>query len=301
MAKAQVQQQHLFTFNASAVGVAANIRRDGSTVLTDPKQRFLTEAAACLSGIGGEHEAPSSGATFRSGLIHFDSAFSKVTGDFKPFEKAVKFTHGNWGDHKLPTLTTASSLVSGLVMVNRGPDSRKEVNIPKLGFSLSIVNNRDGKEPNFSLAPEMSEIVVDGKRAIVHFVTGRMMKGSTFCGLKEEYERNGKFFKNFGDCFYVPGTLNTPKEAPKRFPRTPTVLCTVVDRIEWPEGMSDNTTQTGRNRIRLQGFGSIILGELQISGAERSISMVRVEFGSPDGGEGEMGRGGGNGSGWPPE
>jgi hypothetical protein len=48
--------------------------------------------------------------------------------------------------------------------------------------------------------------------------------------------------------------------------------------------------------IRWKGFGRIILGETQVKGNDRRVTMVRLAMGSDAGGSGSVGSGGSNGS-----
>src|SRR5438309_1604285 len=95
-----------FIFNGAAVALAAHIRR--------PNDLFLRAVAPTVLPVtGGLAEAQASGQNFHE-IISFESASTRVLGDFADTHSAVAFTHGNHGDNTLSTHTFVESTVTGL-------------------------------------------------------------------------------------------------------------------------------------------------------------------------------------------
>jgi hypothetical protein len=79
-----------------------------------------------------------------------------------------------------------------------------------------------------------------------------------------------------------------------------TVKCTIVKEMHW-EGEPHPDAKIHGHMVRVPGFGKIYFGELYITGESRRLTMVRLQLGSPDGGEVCAAEGETNGVIWPPE
>jgi hypothetical protein len=64
--------------------------------------------------------------------------------------------------------------------------------------------------------------------------------------------------------------------------------------------MSPQAKVIAPNRIYVKGFGTIYLAEMVLSPVDRRLALMRIELGSPVGGEILVGGSGLDGSDWPP-
>jgi hypothetical protein len=63
-----------------------------------------------------------------------------------------------------------------------------------------------------------------------------------------------------------------------------TVYATVVESLKWSGDPYPGATITDHT-VRVPGFGKILFGELLISDVERRLTLLRLELGSPEGGD----------------
>jgi hypothetical protein len=77
------------------------------------------------------------------------------------------------------------------------------------------------------------------------------------------------------------------------------VKCTIVKKLEWVGKPAERAKIYG-HVIELEDFGKIYFGEMFITDKARRLTMVRVQLGSPVGGELIVADGETNGDGFPP-
>jgi hypothetical protein len=87
---------------------------------------------------------------------------------------------------------------------------------------------------------------------------------------------------------------------PATFPEANgTVKCTIVKNISW-DGTPHPTATIEGHVVRVPNFGRIYFGELFITAQSRRLIMVRLQLGSPDGGEVAVADGETTTGTWPP-
>ncbi len=283
-----------FLFRGSASGIGGHLRRPRGIIIP-------TKASAALPIIGGLSESKC-GPGVIGRTISFRSALARAEGDYAPSEKAAEFTHGNYAENNLPTITRVTAQVRGLRIVNSGKGSSREVKLTSAGFTLESRAPERGAEPEIRGKDVVfSGLSVDGIRLNVTFVPW-LEELATFSSLRDAYERDDKFFEEYGCCF-----CKLPVRAAKGSRKLPvtqgsdpgTVFYTIVKKIEWEKAGASDITIDG-NRITIPEFGSVYLGEMFASGNEKRLSMMRVMLGSPEGGEVEVAGGDSNGHTFPP-
>jgi hypothetical protein len=230
------------------------------------------------------------------GKAFFSRAVTICKGDFADTKKAARFTVGNHGENDLPTNTSVDVSVTGLDVTNAGPNSSRNVTLKKVAFVISGKHPRQGaRQPEFDLENvEIDGLAIDGAKVRIHLAKSIFRKFKTQDALKTAYEGDREFFEANGHLFYP------VREFPERtFPQTSFgyTRASVVDRIEWenPKKTAPGVEFLKPNQIRIEGFGTIYLGEITISPDSRRVALLRAELGSPDGGGLEMGSGDING------
>jgi len=233
--------------------------------------------------------------------IAYRSAMARAQGDYLDPVKAAEFTHGNYADNNLPTVTKVTAQVRGLKIRNAGKNSAREVALKSVGFTLESRVPERGAEPEIrGQEVVFTGLSVDGMPLRVTFVPW-LEELATFSSLRERYEKDDKFFAEYGCCFCKTGIR--PGRNGRKFPAMGSglgeVFYTIVKKIEWERTGAEDITIDG-NRITIPEFGSVYLGEMFASPNEKRLSMMRVMLGSPEGGEVEVAGGDSNGHTFPP-
>jgi hypothetical protein len=295
--QAPARSRYLHFFTAYGGGVALQLRRDNDANLAgQPGSSLPSQATAVLASIGGVSRGEASQIQFRD-LLSVARAVTEARGDFQPARSATRFSHGNWSENQLPAVTTLASTVEGVTITNGG----RKVEFASLSFTLSGASRVDANDrPAITLQAAIDGFAIDGHPLRVRLVSRDFLATPNLDALRARLA--DPKFARFATQLIAPDSLRTYPEPPRRLPRSDYFYATVVDSIKWvnPNQAPSDITFPDRHRIRIPGFGTIILGELRIGSAEKKISLVRLELGSPYGGEIELGFGGENGSGWPP-
>jgi hypothetical protein len=109
-----------FIFRGNAVAFAAHIRRPFDLEIP-------AVASSCLPVTGGLATAEAGNATFQSqssqggSIFSFTSASTRATGDYTDKRRAIDFTHGNFGDNELSTVTLVEAKMSGFTIHSETP------------------------------------------------------------------------------------------------------------------------------------------------------------------------------------
>jgi hypothetical protein len=275
-----------FLFRGNASALAVHIRRPNDIVVPVP-------AASSLPLIGGESRAQGRKSQFPD-IISWTSCSTRAFGDFTDPEKALAKTFGKVNDDEIPTRTEVSVRVTGLKILKR-------VKVELVEAVLVSEHSADGRQPSIRTVgqPRIEGLELDGRplRVVMH---DEFAKRDTFDQLARDYESDDAFHGRYHHCFFNAG----PAEGGggRKLPHSDDVVyCTIVDGIKWVNEADerDPVAEIQGNQIYLPGYGNIYLGELFISESERRLTMMRFEFGSPDGGSGSVGGVESNGTIWP--
>jgi hypothetical protein len=76
------------------------------------------------------------------------------------------------------------------------------------------------------------------------------------------------------------------------------VLCSLVQDIEFAD--LPGVERIGRNVLKIKHFGTISFAEVLATAGDRTLTMMRVHLGSPDGGLLVVAESCSNGRPWPP-
>lgn len=287
-------------FTGTAVGAVANIRRENDRIITDDRERFLqSHAVAAIGTIGGFSHTEAENIQFKDGLITIQRLVSEVRGDFQTPKAAAKFTRGNFEDNQLPAVTTISCSGSGYSIRNGG----RTVEIASASFEMTSVQKVGVPGSPFRLSVSVDGLKIDGKALKVK-IAGRDLTAIDSFEDCLERSRDKGFVQKFGHYFFRGGErMETPKDPPRSLPASSgQFYFTVVDSIKWenPKEAPAGVTPIGRNRLKIDGLGTLALGEVRIVPNSKKVSVIKLLLGSPYGGELESVSGDGNGGGWPP-
>lgn len=123
-------------------------------------------------------------------------------------------------------------------------------------------------------------------------------KVRTYEAALKEFDKKGDFYKIASNLFKDRG--DKPLEKPKQ---CGAILCSCVKEIKGIKEIEANcpgVTRVGHHGFRVEGFGTIFLGEVVISHGQRTLTMIRYEIGSAVSGKGTVVQASGNGQNYPP-
>jgi hypothetical protein len=291
MASSGTEKRYLFSAHASAFG--GHIRR--------PNDFFLPTAASTnLPIIGGSDTAEIRGYE-HEGVAKFDYAATSVVGDYVDRKRAVEYTRGNHGDNNLAVESHLKATVQGLSITNRVPNGvGKTIRIGTLALRMDLYDERKGKPPAIRpVEATFENVEIDGHVLQVNSVHTMFSERDTYDKLASAFQ-DAAFYREFGSCFRGPvktsGFFKSKRELPEQ---NGIVAATIVKSLEW-RGAPHERAVLDRNRVYLPDFGSLYFGEVFLTRTKRRITMVRVQLGSPDGGDAAAIDGGMEGNGWPP-
>lgn len=289
-----------FIFHGNAVALAAHIRR--------PQDYFVPAVASCCIPVtGGLAEADSPGQSFRD-IISFESASTRVIGDFTNPQRAAELTRGKQGENDLPTRTVAESRVRGLKIQSSGSDSdRRTFLAEQLEIQMESFSQRRSATEFRSLHAVIDGVSVDGYKLTVTTDTQLFSEYETKEKLCRAYEQSRAFRKSYGKRFYPTGQssdagcLGGLFGAKSRIPEgRGVIVATLVTGLKW-DGKAAPGTEIKGNQLRIEGLGSIHFGEIVIEEDFRRVTLIRFQLGSPDGGDGSVCEVQTNGHTWPPK
>jgi hypothetical protein len=272
------QADYRYIFRGNAVAVSGHIRR--------PKDMPIVSQAPAVVGVtGGVSRGDARDANFGD-ILRFASASSEVVADFQEPTTAVDFTHGNHAQNKLPTRTTVSTSVEGITMVNADARTRRTLTVGKIAAQL--VSEWPGSNRQTSVripAVAINVLKLDEFELEVTFHNKLFSELDTRYKLARAYQGSDDFFKKFGHLFFFPAGKAARLNLLRKMPQAAGVtMCTIVESIHWKGAPNPNAEIRG-NSVVYRDFGTMYLGELLVSDFERRLTMMRIQLGSPEGGD----------------
>jgi hypothetical protein len=219
-------------------------------------------------------------------MVSFDTAYSQVSGSEK--EEEGNFIH----------TTLATTVVEGLNILDVVTADRV---VARLTSRHESRRKSKVEPPEYESEPE-SHILILGSRfenlRVAGFEIGvelhheLFLKLDTFDEVMKEFEENGEFWK-MAHPPVVPGQ-SRPK-LPKKVDRHGVVCCSLVKQLE--PAKSPGFVYHGHygHVLDVPEFGKIHLAEVLCEYGRKTLTMLRVDLGSPNGGAMVVAQGGSNG------
>ena len=281
-----MEQPRRFVFRGNASAVAAHIRRPVDLLLPVQAPSSLPVTGGLSEGAAGPTRWGERKPTTRNKAttyVSFDSASTRVYGDYVDAEKAVAMTLGKLRFDEVPTQTTVSAEVQNLVMIGR-------VTVGLASLSLQSLSTDSGEPPIRCESAKLEGVEVDGYKLTVTLAPEYYCENDTMTKLAQAAEvgKDPQFYIDAGkaSCYGFPN-------------QTGTVLCTLVREMHWTDTPHPDATIDG-NSVIVPDFGRVYFGEMLVQDAARRLTMVRYQLGSADGGDGAGPEGETNGAKWPP-
>jgi hypothetical protein len=254
-----------FNFRGNASGVAAHIRR--------PENKILhVQAASSIPVIGGISESKA-GPGSLDDFVHFQSAETSAEGDFVDEKAAEAMTRGAIAFDAVPTKTTVTARVRGLHV-----GKRLTVGVADAGLVAYSAENGDKQTSIRLVGNRLDGIRVDDSMLNVTINEQVFSENDTLDKLAAAFTKGlGPLVK----MFFRPDETGRSGTLPSS---NGIVCCTIVEKMEW-DGAPHPKAKIDGNLLIIPDFGRVYFGVLLISENSRRLTMVRIQLGSPDGGE----------------
>ncbi len=260
-----------YLFQAHAVAASAHIRR--------PTERILWIPAATALPVTGGYGKSEAGRTELHDLISLDAATAEVSGDYVDKEQADAQERGLLQE-PIAVRVEAAATVTNLSYLKR-------LQVNKISAQLIAADSQeDDEQPRFTFqakAPDEKPITglsIDGFPVRVE-LDERYNELNTYRAIAHEYEHNEEFREEYRERFAHNGeehSLFHPHRIPSYRGR---ILTSIVRPLRWAEEENPNARLEG-NRIEVNDFGTIYVGELIISEHHRRVTLLRIVLGLDD-------------------
>lgn len=251
-----------FNYHASAHALSGH--------LTRPENHLIqVQAGTSLPSMGGHHTSRVE--KYRLGeTLWFDSGYSHVSGSEKTENGKTIYT---------TLVTTAVEKLNILDMVTA------DRIVTRLASSYTP---GDDEAHIITIGSRFENLRIAGYKIEVELLHDLDLQLDTFAAVRKEYEKNTNFRKMTADPF-------TPGKLPKKIEAHGAVRCSLVKELE-PK-TCPGITREGENghRLVVREFGKIHLAEIQYQHSQKTLTMIRIELGSPNAGDVTVTQGSSNG------
>jgi hypothetical protein len=263
-----------FVYRGNAVGLAGRIVR------IDPKSDLdlliPVQGASSLPVIGGRSES-----NVRRAVVSIRRPFVKILASARSVQTLAESVVEREGK---PFETRVRSDVRSARLLD-------QISVARVHLNMTSTHVPGDPYPRISLADSEITGLKLGRFPITVTLDLKTFKAAN---TKEElaaiYAKNASFRKRKAKKFNTPEDAQSIQEYTGGY-----FVCSIVESIsgKLPEGAYiDENGYT----IVWPGVGKVVLGEMLISQNSRRLTMVRVHFGSPTGGDAMIGEGDVNGS-----
>ncbi|HLK67955.1 MAG TPA: hypothetical protein VKU19_31195 [Bryobacteraceae bacterium] len=255
------QQSTRFLYKAHAVGAAGTF--------TKPHAEHMEAQASCAMALhGGKSTGFTENFNHRN-IVRFRTAYSQTLGSYRPPASLADLPLDTREDD--PRLVGSwNSLVTTEI---QGLNIHSVVTCDRLVARFASHHFEDGREATFQTLGSYFENLKVG---------GQLVDFELDNGILTEWDTHSKAAT--GCLSRKPYRISADGQR---------IYTSIVKHVKWGK------SELPENVIQFPDFGSIHLGEIMISSAERRLVMLRVEFGCEVEGDGNFGDVGGNGHTYP--
>src|SRR5262249_46145080 len=272
----ELRRRFIFRGNAAAIGgplvPPAAVRIDSST-------------PSPLTVCGGRSRARAASSKFGD-WVSFAAAATSAEGVFDDIKQETELTF-----HRIPedSLTASTRVMADVTGLSIG--DKPKLTIKGVHAAFSSKSPAASGEPSIALG---SDTVIDG---------AAIENGGIAYGLSlelavvpfQQYDTHSKlltaaddpqFVREWGDCLFMnQGAHGAPPPPVGRLHYgCGTIYATIVKSIKWT-GNPYPGASIDQHTVMVPNYGTIFFGELLITALSRRLTMLRVELGSPIGGE----------------
>lgn len=302
-----MEQTRRFVFRGNASAYGGHIYRRQDETLRKPVV-LVTGATSSLTVLGGQSSGRSKSAKFVDGFVRVGNAGTTATAAFDDFKQAVLMSRGEVAQETLTATAKVGAWVEDVV-IGKGPtalrgqqpaESRKEprLRVGWIGGSLTSSSARRGDEPSIKLGrdTDVKEVYIDGYPLKVVLNKPEFDALDTLSKLQTAAS-DPLFIEKTGDCMFRRDRRMPPTSDVVR----PAALLhgTLVRTLTWAKKPHPTAT-IDHNSVVVPDFGVVFFGEIFVTSESRRVTMLRVRFGSPVGGDFACSEYETNGSWYPP-
>jgi hypothetical protein len=261
-----------FVFRGNASALAGQIYRP-KTIIVD------LDGASSLGVSGGRSQSQIKGRSFGD-IIKFGSAFTLAEGRFDDEKKAFDVSNHKGRQTDLDATTTVTAELRELSV------GLKPVFTAKRIRGTLVSRKPDGSgEP--SIAPARDTVIqgvaIGGAGLTVTLNVALFQKYDTRSKIVAAAD-DPKFVKSNGNHLVTGATIDGQSTGrPGLVARYGVIYTTIVKEIRW-DGKPFPGAKIDGHSVIVPELGTVFFGELFIASAERRLTMVRFDLGSPDGG-----------------
>jgi hypothetical protein len=242
-----------FIFHGNAAAIGGRLVRPADVIIDSPVSSSLTV-------VGGRTRSEA-GPTKFGEWVSFSSAATSAEGVFDDLKQQIEFSYHRIAQDTLTMTTRVSATVAGLSV-----DDKPRLTIERVHAAMTSRSPQVGEE---------TPIAVDDET---------MIEGAAIDGLPLIIELAVPVFQQYDTLSKLRAAANYPRFASSAEQENDTIYTTIVKSITW-SGKPLVGATIDNHVVIVPNFGKIFFGELLITGGSRRLTMVRMELGSPSGGE----------------
>jgi len=276
-----IDRRRRFVFRGNAAAIGGQIIRPDKFLLESHVASSLTVAGGGSSNEGTDLTFERSGRRY----AHIRWAKTSAQGVYDNPRGFEDLTHRRITADALTTTTDVSAEVQGF-----SAGLNPVLTVEQLTATFKAISPAASGEP----AIRVEEAIIEGVA-----IGGAKLVVKTAPVVFQEYDTCSKLLRALDDPALRPGLERhlllksrlhglDPAIMPPfgRLLRSQsTIYATVVESIEWAGNPPDPRARIIDHTVYVPNFGKIVFGELLISDVERRMTLVRLELGSPEGGD----------------
>lgn len=263
-----------FIFHGNAAAIGGRIVRPADVIIDSPTSSSLTV-------VGGRTQAEA-GATRFGDWVSFKSAATSAEGVFDDLKQQIEFSYHRVEQDTLTMTTRVSAEVTGLSV-----DDKPRLTIERVHVAMTSTSPAGSGEPGIAID---TETTIDGAA-----IDGYPLTVDLAVPVFQQYDTRSKllaaadtpaFVATYGNLLFMTSPIGGVAAPPagRLLEAYGTIYGTLVKSVTWARQPFPGAT-IDNHVVTIPDFGKIFFGELLITDRSRRLTMVRMELGSPSGGE----------------
>ena len=263
-----------FIFHGNAAAIGGRLVRPTDVMIDSPVSSSLTV-------VGGRSQSEA-GPTRFGEWVSFGSASTFAEGVFDDLKQQIEFSYHRVEQDTLTMTTRVRASVTELSV-----DETPKLTIKRVHAAITSTSPEGSGEPSIAIDKEttIEGAAIDGFPLVVELALPVFQRCDTRSKLLTAAD-DPEFVRTSGSCLFMTSPVGgVPAPPAGRLLRgNGTIYGTIVKSITWSAQPFQGAT-IDNNVVTVPNFGKIFFGELLITDHSRRLTMVRMELGSPSGGE----------------
>jgi hypothetical protein len=215
-------------------------------------------------------------------FIRVGSASTFAEGLFDDLKQAVEASFGRVRQDTLTATTTVNAEVRDIVV-----GTKPQLTVKRLRAALVSTTPTASGETAIRLTDDsaVQGVDIDGHTLIVELATAAFQQHDTYSRLRSAADDPG-FERESGDCLLIRSVYDGRPAPPsgRLVEGGAGIYATIVKTIRWGGEPYPGAT-IDHHLVTVPNFARIYFGEILITRYSRRLTMLRLELGSPDGGD----------------